>query len=192
MASTTSLGPAMAICSGASCATWSTSERAHAELAERIGEVDRDREDAARAEDVDRSRASASMSIARSIRRGSALARRRSIETAAEWVKPSSSGRRQGPAAVGRAQQGDALAIVREALAQPGAEHLLQIGKALIVERLGEAHERRGLHAGAARDRRGGAERDLVRMLGQKGGDLPQPLRQECRRAPRAARQKAS
>ena len=68
--------------------------------------------------------------------------------------------------------------VVRHALAEVLAEHGLQVGEALIAHGLREADQRRGLHVRLGRDRRGGAERDLVGMADGEGRHLRQPLRQ--------------
>ena len=55
-------------------------------------------------------------------------------------------------------------------------EQALEVGKAGKAEDLGEAHQRRGLHAGLLGDLADGAERDIARVLPQEDGDLAQAL----------------
>ena len=94
------------------------------------------------------------------------------------WTKPSSSATAPPGRRPGLAQGGQALAMVDHLPAQPRAEHLLQLAEAGIVERLGEAHQGRGLHAGPRRDLRRRAEGHVVEMGERVVGDLLQPLRQ--------------
>ena len=76
------------------------------------------------------------------------------------------------------AQLLQALAIVQDAVAQPGAEHLLQVREALVAQRLAEAHQCGGLHLGQPGDRGDGAEGDLVRVVQREAGDLGEALGQ--------------
>src|SRR5579863_4941011 len=75
-------------------------------------------------------------------------------------------------------QRSQALGIVRPAIAQAGAEHLLQLGKTGEAQRLGEAHQGRGLHFRAAGERGGGAERDFVRVFERVSRGLAETLGQ--------------
>ncbi|MNL56156.1 hypothetical protein D3C87_1796310 [compost metagenome] len=68
--------------------------------------------------------------------------------------------------------------IAGRALTQPGAKDLLQAGKALEAEMLGEAHQRRRLHFGGSRDTRCRAEGDFIGIVERIGGNLAQPFRQ--------------
>ena len=78
----------------------------------------------------------------------------------------------------------DALAVVAQpgvvvrALHQPAAEHALQLGEAVVAERLREAHHGGRLHPGAARELRHRVERHVLRMLEREGGDALQLGRQ--------------
>ena len=63
------------------------------------------------------------------------------------------------------AQLLEALAIVEDVVAEPGAEHLLHVGKALVAHGLAEPHQGRGLDLRLLRDRGDGAKGDLVRIL---------------------------
>ena len=74
-------------------------------------------------------------------------------------------------------QRPEPLGIVRPAVAEAPAKHLLQVGKAREAERLGEAHQGRSLHVGAAREGRSGAERELVGMLERICRGLTKALR---------------
>ena len=74
-------------------------------------------------------------------------------------------------------QRPEPLGIVRPAVAEAPAKHLLQVGKAREAECLGEAHQGRSLHVGAAREGRSGAERELVGMLERIGRGLAKALR---------------
>ena len=70
------------------------------------------------------------------------------------------------------------LVIAQHALAQPRAEHLLQLAETLVAERLREAHQRRRLHDRRLRDAGRRAEGDLVGIVERIDRDLRQPLRQ--------------
>ena len=75
-------------------------------------------------------------------------------------------------------QRFEPLGIIGPAIAQMGAKHALQLGESGKAERLGETHQRRGLHLGPLGDARGGAERHFVGMIEREGRRLPQPLGQ--------------
>jgi hypothetical protein len=66
--------------------------------------------------------------------------------------------------------------IVEHAVAQPRAEHVLQVGETLVAECAREAHQRGWLHRGAGRDARYRAEGDLVGVFQSIAGYLHQPL----------------
>ena len=72
----------------------------------------------------------------------------------------------------------EALGIVRPSVAQARTKHFLQLGEAGKAERLGEAHQGRGLHLGVAGEGGGGAERELVRVLKRVSRGLAQPFGQ--------------
>ena len=74
-------------------------------------------------------------------------------------------------------QRPEPLGIVRPAVAEAPAKHLLQVGKAREAERLGEAHQGRSLHVGAAREGGSGAERELIGMLERICRGLTKALR---------------
>ena len=82
------------------------------------------------------------------------------------------------------AERLDALAVVAQArrmvgaLDQAAAEHALQLGEAVVAERLREAHQAEGCTPGAARERGHGVERHVLRVLEREGGDALQLRRQ--------------
>ena len=75
-------------------------------------------------------------------------------------------------------QRLEAFGIVRPAVAQARAKHLLKLGEAGEAERLGEAHQGRSLHLGAAGEGRGGAERELVGVVERISRSLTKALGQ--------------
>ena len=172
--------PAPPSCSGAEAADLVDEHGAEAELAEGIGEVGGDREGAAEAEQDRWCRPRRGSPAARSMSGGGdACGGARSIEAMALSAKPS----RRSPAPLAPrsragAEPGQALAIVRPARLELGAEDLLQVGEAGIADGLGEADQGRGLDLGLGGDARHRAEGDLVGILQGEGGDLDQAARQ--------------
>ena len=78
--------------------------------------------------------------------------------------------------AVGR-ERLQPILVIRPAIAQEGVEHRLQVGEALVAERLSETHQRRRLHAGEVGHGRDRSERHVLRIVERKSRHLGQPLR---------------
>ena len=100
------------------------------------------------------------------------------IEAAAEIGEAEQQAQRIAAVEGAFVQRLQALGIIGPAVAQMRAEDALQFGETGKTQRLGETHQRRGLHLRALGNARSGAERDFIRVFERERRRLAQALGQ--------------